>query len=245
MIEGWKQNIGPRSVFPWIQQLRKKLKEVLCSVPHSGKQRSLRECVGISYSKEQMLNYHFRKGWGKALLHQRAEVRNGWSNSTDDIWKVWIHGNPGVVQEMAMSSSYSAHLLTVNILWDTLHISCKRWMSWRHSLVEFSVQLKRLREIEALKASVIIIVKVLLACIIKVLKPIPAVATLQSTWTHVLSYKKKCFYHKKKDLPLAGICAYIFIFHNVCDGCVSGSGTSCTVDPWLNKVENTLPLLSC
>lgn len=79
------------------------------SVPHSGEQRRLLECVGISYAKEQMVNDHFRKGWGEPRLHQGAGVRKHWSTSTDDIWKVWIQENTGVVLEIALSSCYSAH----------------------------------------------------------------------------------------------------------------------------------------
>lgn len=45
--------------------------------------------------------------------------------STDDLWKVLVHGNPEVVQEMALNKSRSARLLTVIILWDTLRISYK------------------------------------------------------------------------------------------------------------------------
>lgn len=100
------------------------------SVPPSGEQRRLLACGRISYSEEQIVNDHFRKGWGEARLHQGAGVRDGWSVSTDDIWKVWIHENTGVVLEIALSSSYNAHLLTVNTLLDTLHISCKWWMSF-------------------------------------------------------------------------------------------------------------------
>lgn len=44
---------------------------------------------------------------------------------------------------------------------------------------------------------------------------------------------------QEKVVSLAGICTYVFVFHNVCDGCVSGSGTS-PVGPLLNKAEEHL-----
>lgn len=67
----------------------------------------------------------------------------------------------------------------------------------------------------------------------------------------IVSVKRNiCLFTTRNRSFLAGICTFIFIFHlfftfiflhlslgqsKVCDGCVSGSGTSCPVNHWLDE----------
>lgn len=100
-----------RCQFLWIQQVRGSSASTASSGPPAGKQRE--PCKRVSRCS-QGVNDNVTEGWGKADDYVREQgvvvvEENGWSSSTDDIWKVLIHGNPEVVQEMALNKSYSTY----------------------------------------------------------------------------------------------------------------------------------------
>lgn len=138
-----------------------------CSGNHSGQQMRLCECVSVSHSKEWTVNDLFGRRWGNSPLHQQAGLRHRQSNSTDDLWKVWMRA---ALHRNRWYCGDNRHLLTVNVPLDTLHISCERWVQFSRSRVQAITKEQQQRLVDffkrtecslrdSLKVPLIIIVK--------------------------------------------------------------------------------------